>query len=286
MLKENRVSNYLEKLISKIRWKFESSPQNYTIDLESVCEFICKNQSPNIDLFKAHGIVAVKNLFSTERLSEWANILDAKLKNEEYTKKYQGTTYWMSSIADIEELHETVFDPNMLKTIESLIGKSRRFVGHDSVTLNYSVPGHHDDQNSHRELFATKDYPENFSTIRTLFYLGHSTSAPQRFGFIPGSHLRSGLEIDYEFAKQNTVWLEVSHGTVIFFDPRLIHTASPLTHTKRMIVGTYDIENEYTRKIFDYTAKDRQQGAQITNTEFWAKLSEYQLTPGFLSDEN
>lgn len=272
----------IDRCFSKAKWWFDSSPGRATIDLDSVCEFIDASENPDVSTFKSQGIVVVRNLMSSEKIAKWSSIIEKELRVDAYSKKLGKQEYWMASIGDIPDLVETTCDPGVLAKVEALIGKDRKFVGHDSVTINYSVPGHHDDQNSHKDLYSIDDYPDNFSTIRTLFYLSDRCSAPQRFGFVPGSHRRNSLDIDYSYAKDNTVWIEVSHGTMIFFDPRLVHTASPLNHTKRMIVGTYDLENDYTQKIFQYTAVNRGQGTQADNEEFWSELSNYNLKPGFV----
>ncbi len=276
------MNRILDGFRSRLRWKIDSSSLSFDVDLNNICEFITFGETPSLEVFKSQGILVVNGLFSRDKLDHWTSVIDTDLQSSKFKKNLNSKDYWMSSISDIKNLYGMVADPSVLSIVESLIGKERVFVGHDSVTINYSVPGHHDDQNSHRAMFPDGGYSDDFSTIRTLCYLGGRCSAPQRFGFVPGSHLRESYDIDYSFAKKNTVWVEVSHGSMVFFDPRLIHTASPLNHKKRMVVGTYDLENDYTKSIFEYTASNRGQGAQRTDSEFWDYLSEFSLKPNFI----
>ncbi len=274
----------IDKFLSKIRWWVDSNPADYDINLDKTCEFITAGEQPDIEVFRSYGIVVVNGLISAGTLNEWSDTIEKFVKINKYKKNIAREDYWMASISDIPELYNVVYNDNVIGIVEALIGKERKFVGHDSVTINYSVPGHHDDQNTHKDKYTFEEYPDNFSTIRTLCYVGGKHSAPQRFGFVPASHQRKGFGIDYNFSKKNTVWVEVSHGTMIFFDPRLVHTASPLTHTKKMIVGTYDLESEYTKNIFFHTAINRKQGARPENKDFWAELEKYDLKPSFLND--
>jgi len=274
----------ISKLISSMRWKSDIARRKFDIDLGNVCEFLNFGDSIDIDVYKESGIVVVHNVFSQTEIDFYIKSLDEELLKDKYQDIYGEDKYWLSNIANIEKLHSILYHEKLLSVIESLVGQDRKFVGHDSISFNYSVPGHHDDQNTHNKFLKGESYPEDFSTCRVLFYLSPKTSLPQRFGFVPGSHLRDKPEIDYNHSKANTCWVDVSHGSVIFFDPRLVHTSSALSHTKRMIVSTYDNETSYTKDIFFLTSDSRKQGTTSKESDFWKKMEKYNLKPSFIEE--
>ena len=100
------------------------------------------------------------------------------------------------------------------------------------------MPGLHDDQNTHRELFGDSVY-ENFKTTRVLFHL-NSFHLCLRDLVLYLALIKEWMVRSIILKQKNIEWIEVSHGTVIFFDPRLVHSASEINQDKYMIVLTYD----------------------------------------------
>ena len=179
------------------------------------------------------------------------------------------------SVAD-----EIISSSNIDLILKQLIGKSRVFVGHDSITINYSVPGLHDDQSTYRHIYGDGEI-DKINSVRVLFNLNSSNSMPQRFGFVKGSHLRNSHKIDHAYCESNIKWVEVSHGSAVFFDPRIVHSADALTHSKVMVVLTYDLESKQVEQVYDYTFEDRGQGVG-PNSLLWKKLQKHNLTPKFI----
>ena len=101
------------------------------------------------------------------------------------------------------------------------------------------------------------------------------------FGFVKGSHLRNSHKIDHAYCESNIKWVEVSHGSAVFFDPRIVHSADALTHSKVMVVLTYDLESKQVEQVYDYTFEDRGQGVG-PNSLLWKKLQKHNLTPKFI----
>lgn len=253
------------------------------VNLNDVAQFVSVGDDIDLNKFSKAGIVIVKGVLSQREQDYFIRAIKDNLLNDNFKHTYKESDYYLSTISDIKEFVDFVVHPNVNAVVNKLIGANKVFVGHDSVSHNYSVTGLHDDQNTHRKFLATEEYPQDFKTVRVLTYLSSANSAPQRFGFVPGSHLRRSYNVDSSYSKRNTLYIEASHGTTIFFDPRLVHTSSPLTHEKNMVVATYDIDNEYTKKVFELTSQNRNQGTKKDSKVFWNILDKHNLKPSFIN---
>ena len=271
------------KLKSYLQWKINNHLPDYDVDLLNLCQNVNFGESICMSSFKESGIVVVKGVFTQEEQDYFIKLIDNNLIRSEFSDSYKGQPYHLSSISKIKDFSRFLTNKKLLSVVSSLIEGDARFVGHDSITRNYSVPGLHDDQNTHKQFFKNEPYPENFSTVRVLTYLSRKNSAPHRFGFVSGSHIRDGFDIDYNYSKRNTTYVEVSHGTVIFFDPRLVHTSSTSNHEKNMVVATFDRDDEYSERVFKFTSVERGQGSSESDADFWNELEKHELKPSYIN---
>ena len=191
-----------QRLITNLKYHFDSNIKlNKDHDLNNTCQFLLHPTNIDLDLYKKSGILVARNLLNIEEINHWRNAIEKEICKEEYKFIHNKKNYWLTNLSKLSVGTEIISNEAILKILNKIIGENRVFVGHDSVSVDYSVPGLHDDQNSHRQLFGEKVY-ENFSTTRVLFNLNSLNSMPQRFGFVPGSHLRNTKKIDYNFAKK------------------------------------------------------------------------------------
>lgn len=277
------MQKFLKTLLLRLKYRIEVRIAN-TLDgasqLDTQCQFSQIGKDVNREIFKKSGIFIFKNAFTQIELDRYRRIIDKEIRNNRFEKNIDGQKYFMGNIGDISCGADIVSNDNLNLVLDVLIGGNQVFIGHDSVSINYSVPGLHDDQKSFRQLFGDEGSTD-ISTVRVLFNLNCDMSMPQRFGFVPGTHLRQGSAIDRSYCEANLKWIEVSHGTVIFFDPRLIHTADLFTHEKHMVVLTFDDDNNDIEQLFYHTNEKRGQGVSASS-EIWQKLKGSSLTPSFL----
>lgn len=272
-----------QRLISWIKYRFDTKlASSSDLDLDNFSQFLSGNSKVDLQLFRKSGVLVVKDLFSQDHLDNWRDIALSEVKRDSFKSCIDGKDYWLTNLENFSVGSEIVAHPRVLEILNQIIGPEPVFVGHDSISIDYSVSGLHDDQNTYRELFGN-EYAPDVKTVRVLFYLNSSSSIPQRFGFVAGSHKRGKQKIDHAYCERNIKWVEVSHGSVIFFDPRVIHSADSLTHSKFMVVLTYDEESEEVGKVFKYTYETRGQGVG-PKANIWSEIKRHGLKPDFIED--
>ena len=240
------------------------------------------SNTKNIDKtqYEQNGILRFRSIFDQANINEWRDRLNDELKTDEFLIKNKTGKYWISSVDKISFGEDIVSNTKLLNVLKILLGDTPKFIGHDSFSINFSSPGIHDDQNSYRELYSESEL-DDVSEVRVLFNLNKESTEPQRFGFISTSHLRKNHNFSLKKAKSNLIWIEVSYGDVIFFNPRILHSADRLRGEKHMCVLTYDKQNSRLEKVYNHTSLIRNQGTK-PNSLLWKKLSNYNLTPDFL----
>ena len=270
-----------KRFITWVKYRFDTkftAPSD--LDLDNLGQFLSGNSKVDLELYRESGILVVKDLFSQDQLDSWRDTALSEVKRDSYNSCFDGKDYWLTSLEKFSAGAEIVSHPRILEILNQIIGPKRIFFGHDSISVDYSVPGLHDDQKTYRQLFGD-EYAPNIKTVRVLFNLNSSSSMPQRFGFVAGSHKRSTQKIDHAYCEKNIKWVEVSHGSAIFFDPRVVHSADPLTHSKVMIVLTYDQDTKEAARVFTHTYKNRGQGVG-PKSKIWSEIKQYGLKPKFI----
>lgn len=272
-----------KRLISWIKYRFETNfSDSSDLELDNLSQFLSGNSNVDIDLYRKSGVLVVRDLFTQDQLNIWRDAALHEIKRDSFKSDFDGKDYWLTNLENFSAGAEIVSHPRVLTILNQIIGPERVFVGHDSISINYSVPGLHDDQNTYRQLFGD-EYAPDVKTVRVLFNLNSSSSMPQRFGYVAGSHKRGTQKIDYRYCENNIKWVEVSHGSAIFFDPRVVHSADQLTHSKCMVVLTYDEDKDEVCKVFYYTHEHRGQGLG-PKAKIWNEIEKHGLKPKFIGD--
>jgi hypothetical protein len=243
---------------------------------------IGEDESIETNLYNDMGLLRLKNLFTQEQIDCWREEIRANLlsSSNKYSYSTNETHYYNAPVDVLPSALDIIANNKLVARVEELLGEERRFIGHDSVSYNFSQPGIHDDQNSYRNVYGY-DYQGNVSEIRVLFNLNSWKTPAQLFGYVPGSHLRKMDKFDVHLAKRHIKWIEVSFGDVILFNPRLLHSADKLTNDKYMIVLTYDRESEKLKPIYDDLVTKRGQGTRPLSP-LWNKLVQFNLSPSHL----
>ena len=156
----------ISELKYRLKFFFESSfIQEKNHNLEKICQFM---NGSNFDqkLYEDSGIVVVKNLLEQHQIDKWRKVIIDEIKAPKFIKEHKKKKYWIGNMSNISSGIEIVSSNEILSLVNQIIGEERIFVGHDSVSINYSVPGLHDDQNTHRELLV-------IVCMRTLKQLGY-----------------------------------------------------------------------------------------------------------------
>ena len=270
-----------QRFISWVKYRFDTkfaAPSD--LDLDNFSQFLSGHSNVDHDLYRKSGVLVVKDLFSQDQLDSWRDTALSEVKRDSYNSCFDGKDYWLTNLENFSAGAEIVSHPGVSAILNQIIGPERVFVGHDSISIDYSVPGLHDDQNTYRQLFGD-EYAPNVKTVRVLFNLNSSSSMPQKFGFVAGSHKRGTQKIDHAYCEKNIKWVEVSHGSVIFFDPRVVHSADPLTHSKVMTVLTYDDQSDEVAAVYTHTFKNRGQGVGPM-AKIWSEIEHHGLKPDFI----
>lgn len=270
-----------QRLVSWAKYRFDTKiASSSDLDLNKLSQFLSGNSEVDLELFRQSGVLVVKDLFSQDQLDSWREIALSETKRDLFKSWYAGKDYWLTNLENFSAAAEIVSHPRVLAILNQIIGPERVFIGHDSISIDYSVPGLHDDQNTYRQLFGD-NYSPNIKTVRVLFNLNSSSSLPQKFGFVVGSHKRGTQKIDHAYCEKNIKWVEVSHGSAIFFDPRVVHSADQLTHSKVMIVLTYDGQSDEVAAVYTHTFKNRGQGVGPM-AKIWSEIEHHGLKPDFI----
>jgi hypothetical protein len=240
---------------------------------------ISEGESIDSNLYNDRGLLRLKNLFTQEQIDQWREEIRTNLicPSNKCSYSTNNTHYYNAPVDVLPSASDIIANKKLVARIEELLGEGRRFIGHDSVSYNFSQPGIHDDQNSYRNVYGY-DYHDEVSEIRVLFNLNSWKTPAQLFGYVPGSHLRITDKFDVHAAKRQIKWIEVSFGDVILFNPRLLHSADKLTNEKYMVVLTYDRESEKLKPVYDDLVAKRGQGTR-PRSPLWNKLVQFNLTP-------
>ena len=243
---------------------------------------ISEHESIDVNLYNDLGLLRIKNLFTQEQIDCWREEIRANLISSSNKNSYlsNNSHYYNAPMDVLPSALDIIANEKLVSRIEEILGRERRFIGHDSVTYNFSQPGIHDDQNSYRNVYGF-DFQGEVSEIRVLFNLNSWKTPAQLFGYVPGSHLRKTDKFDVKLAKRRVKWIEVSFGDVILFNPRLLHTADKLTNEKYMIVLTYDRESEKLKLVYDDLVAKRGQGTR-PQSMLWKNLVPFNLCPSHL----
>jgi hypothetical protein len=155
----------------------------------------------------------------------------------------------------------------LLEAVRAVLGAEARFLQHTDLHVGFSALGWHRDSVSRRR-FVGADWDERrepYRLLRVGLYLQSFQESRFRLGVVPGTH-RSGVrDPDAEALEAATGgagrlralvlrrdplaerarWLELGSGDCVLFDPRLLHSGTPIDGPKYSIFLAYGVPNAH-----------------------------------------
>lgn len=228
--------------------------------------------------FESNGYVVIRGALDPSYLVSLGTAIDEACLKPSFARRHMSQLYYMSNVEALPSTIRLVDCYEIISGVQSILGCEAKFIGHDSLSVGYSVPGLHDDCNSLREL-GFELQPCDNPTVRCLFYVIPDDRV-QCFGVVPNSHCRTPNSDVREF-EHELRWLPLFSGDMILFHPRLLHSASPVREDKRMVVLTYGLETSWSEMEFRHGSEKRKQGVD-RSSGLWSRIDE-NLKPSFIN---
>ena len=107
---------------------------------------------------------------------------------------------------------------------------------------------HRDASPAELPVLAAEPFIEFYPVVRVILY---PNSPGERFGCLPGSHLRAGRPRDLtDAAPAEWRWVELRAGDAVLFDPRLVHAGAPVSRPKPMMIVTYGADGPWSLQTY------------------------------------
>ena len=258
--------------------------------------------------FKQSGYVVVKNLLSPEEVTDYKTQLQqvSGLTDKDCDRSWQCP----DGVAKNPQFWSLIWHPILLEKIREILGNSARFTQHSDLHVHRKGAGWHRDS-AHRTYGVGSDWDESheqYRVARVAIYLQSYAESGSSLIFIPGSHryevplspierkLWRGFfklkklgskngSSPYDFQVQfrttpsqtfiqpptQPVSISTEPGDCFIFDPRIIHTGSPIHGQKYAIFLSYGVENSHSRNHRRYYLQERE---DLDYQEFQPDLKE------------
>ena len=160
-----------------------------------------------------------------------------------------------------------VVHQRLLEAVRAVVGPEARFLQHTDLHVGFSALGWHRDSCS-RKRWVGADWDERdepYRLVRVGLYLQSFQESRFRLGVIPGTH-RAGVRDAEAEALESALgtagrlralvfrrdplaerarWLELGSGDCVLFDPRLLHSGTPIDGPKYSIFLAYGLPNAH-----------------------------------------
>lgn len=157
--------------------------------------------------------------------------------------------------------------PRLLAAVRSILGPEARFLQHTDLHVGFSALGWHRDSSSRRR-WQGADWDERAEPYRLLrvgLYLQTFRESRFRLGVVPGTHRSEHRDAEAEAVEAalgtagrlrafvlrrdplaaRARWLELGSGDCVLFDPRLLHSGTPIDGPKYSIFLAYGVPNAH-----------------------------------------
>lgn len=169
-----------------------------------------------------------------------------------------------------------IFHSRLLRLVRSLLGPDVRFLQHSDLHVGYSSFNWHRDSVS-RTYGEGADWEESksrYAIVRVGIYLRVPEDGSFRLGLVPGTHRppasggeRQRRKVErytgwmshvYRWVRgenavpPGTEWVAAEPGDAVIFDPRVIHTGTPVTGPKCSLFLAYGLPNRHSANHVHY----------------------------------
>lgn len=177
-------------------------------------------------------------------------------------------------VSQHEDLWDLVFNRRVVDTARAILGAGARYLPHSDLHVGFSAVAWHRD-NVDRTCGEGPDWDEErepYRLARVAIYLQSFAESRFSLGLVPGTHradaltpARRGIEREIaRMAEERRVgatpsvlgdradWVKAECGDAIVFDPRIIHSGSPISGPKYSIFLAYGVPGRHFHRHAAY----------------------------------
>lgn len=236
---------------------------------------------PEIDVARFHeqGFTVVPRLLDSEMCEELTRRLEARSgrMREELERAAargagrRGLTGWTvpDGVTRYEEFWPIIFEPKLVGTVRRLLGPEARFLQHTDLHVGFSSFNWHRDSVARRygvgDDWDDEEVP--YRIVRVGIYLQRAEGSTFRLGLVPGTHrhprpdeVRTRRRIERSAGTGGHLrrvltgrnpepptarWVAASGGDAVIFDPRVLHTGTPVDGPKFSIFVAFGVPNRH-----------------------------------------
>jgi len=222
-----------------------------------------------LDRFVEDGFVVVPGLLSADAVEEYVQRLEllSGRRRRSPTKSGAGWTE-PDGVTKHHDFWRLILHQRLLSVVRSLLGNNVCFLQHTDLHVGFSSFNWHRDS-ANRSLGVGPDWDEAdapYRIVRVGVYL-QAAGAAFRLGLIPGSHHKSDRRAiqSRSLAEGKTSWLghvrrlitgrvpeapgatwvSAAAGDAVIFDPRVLHTGTPVDGEKYSMFLAYGTPNRH-----------------------------------------
>ena len=266
--------------------------------------------------FRERGFVLVKRLLGPEmverlvqQLEQLSGITRASFGGSRIGDRllrrglYKGWTM-PDGVSRTRSFWDLVFLPELLDVVRDVLSAEPRFLQHTDLQVGFSAVTWHRDSVT-RRLGWTGDWDETrepYRLVRVGFYLQSHAESRFALGLVPGSHRHGALLEEAGLARlerqtapwrqavalasgrspvaRAAEWVPAERGDAIVFDPRIVHSGSPIRGPKYSAFVGFGIPNlhfarhlhyyRHTRRELGYRALDAELVQRLEQAGLWA----------------
>lgn len=234
--------------------------------------------APDAETLRERGYVVVPKLIDEALCEELTRRLEARsgrtreeLARTAATAGRRTPSGWTvpDGVTRHEEFWPVIFQPKLLTAVRRLLGPEARYLQHTDLHVGFSSFNWHRDS-VNRRYGEGPDWDESeepYRIVRVGMYLQRSEGSSFRLGLIPGTHrapraeeLRERRRIERSaggwghiqrvLTGRNPIpprseWVSAAAGDAVIFDPRLLHTGTPVDGPKFSVFVAFGVPNRH-----------------------------------------
>lgn len=218
--------------------------------------------------FDRDGFTVVRGLLAPDEVEHYLRLLEARSGRRRTDPPAARGWTVPDGVSRHAEFWPLIFHPTLLATVRGLLGANIRFLQHTDLHVGFSSFNWHRDSVA-RALGVGPDWDESdapYRLVRVGMYL-QSSGGGFRLGLVPGTHrpgdpraraARKAVERKagiWSHVRRlvtgkvpdvpGAAWIPAGAGDAVIFDPRVLHTGTPVDGPKYSAFLAYGIPNRH-----------------------------------------
>jgi phytanoyl-CoA dioxygenase PhyH len=228
--------------------------------------------------FAEEGYAIVPRLLDPDEVEAWTRRLEetSRLRRADFGQRTAlglkrrgvlGAWTHPDGVSRTRDFWPLVVHQRLLDAVRAVLGAEVRFLQHTDLHVGFSALGWHRDSVSRRR-WEGADWDEGhepYRLVRVGLYLQAFQESRFRLGVIPGTHRGAVRDAEAEALEsalgragrlralvfrrdplaECARWLELGSGDCVLFDPRLLHSGTPIDGPKYSIFLAYGLPNAH-----------------------------------------